>query len=845
VAAEKTVLFIPTYNEADNVRIIFDQIKALNLRTDILFLDDHSPDGTGAIIDELAANNKGVFAIHRPGKLGIGSAHKDGIRWAYEHGYTTLITMDCDFSHSPDYLKDFISHGEDYDVVVGSRYMSKTSLTEWSLYRKLLTYVGHFLTDRFLKMPYDATGAFRLYRLKQIPPGIFDLVQSDGYSFFFESLYILHLNKRSIREFSIHLPRRTYGDSKMSLKDAFKSFLFLVRIYVRTLSRKESYIYAEAVEPKAVAPTTAQTQWEAYWQKEGQSNHVLYGLIAQFYRVFIIRRILNHFIRKHFTYGANVLHAGCGSGQVDLDVAKRVNITALDLSVNALGIYKRCNPEVKEIVHGDIFKTPFADASFDGIYNLGVMEHFTEEEITKILGEFDRILKPGGKMVILVPPEGGLSVFFLKGVHFVLNKIFKKDIQLHPPEISRPRSEEHAKSMFEQHGLTMVDYYFGIMDAFTYAVVVLEKSPVSVRSAKGPDTSHSIVVTGATGFIGRRLVRKLLEHYDRGQIVCLVRPQIDSYKEKSGRENLKRLGLAVCEGDLLTGRGLDDLPRSPRLVFHLASCTDTSQADHSINDVGTKNLIEAIGPLGADTHFIFTSSIAVNDGRKDYSKPMTESSPAPQRPYHVYGRKKLRAEEYLTAQSRAMGFGLSMIRVCGVYGPDSIEKGLYNSIRKMVLDGESVLHRMNWPGRVSSMYVEDMAHLISEVSKHKPAGGPALYIPSVEALTVTDISRAYHEAYEIEYDPIHIPKFVWKLLEWTTGRKRLWEKIFPHFIYNKIWQANILVSQGYWNESQAMGKVLGDYRLTTFREFCLKLVQQERERNLHEILRRDHSIHPS
>src|SRR5262245_16607640 len=183
-----TLIFIPTYNEVDNVQILYKQIRDLRLDVDLLFVDDHSTDGTGEVIDDLVRQDNHTFAIHRHGKLGIGSAHQDGIRWAYERGYKRLITMDCDFSHSPEYLKDFISISEAADVVVGSRYIKEGSLREWNWFRKILTHLGHFLTRRVLGMPYDATGAYRLYRLDKIPQKFFLLVQSKGYSFFFESL---------------------------------------------------------------------------------------------------------------------------------------------------------------------------------------------------------------------------------------------------------------------------------------------------------------------------------------------------------------------------------------------------------------------------------------------------------------------------------------------------------------------------------------------------------------------------------------------------------------------------------------------------------------------------------
>ena len=238
----KTLLFIPTYNEAENVEKIFQRIQLLGLDTDILFMDDNSPDETGKIIDRIAAANKRVSRIHRKTKLGIGSAHKEGIQWAYRNRYEVLITMDCDFSHAPEYLFDFIENRNKTDIVVGSRYLKKDSLATWNIYRKSLTHLGHFLTVNFLDMPYDASGAFRLYNLKSIDKNIFSLIESNGYSFFFESLFILHLNKKSIFEIPTELPSRTYGTSKMTWKDAWKSLVLLIRLFCRKSFRKNTLL---------------------------------------------------------------------------------------------------------------------------------------------------------------------------------------------------------------------------------------------------------------------------------------------------------------------------------------------------------------------------------------------------------------------------------------------------------------------------------------------------------------------------------------------------------------------------------------------------------------------------
>ena len=244
----KPLLFIPTYNEHENVERIYGMIKALNLDLDMLFLDDNSPDGTGQILDNIATRDGRVSVIHRSGKLGIGSAHLDAIQRAYAKGYTVFISMDCDLTHSPDHLPQFLKYGDDFDVVLGSRFMRGDSLTEWNILRKFLTYLGHFLTRRVLHVPYDATGAFRLYRLDRINPGVFKLVESPGYSFFFESLYVLCLSGVRVKEIPISLPIRTHGQSKMRLSDVFASMRRLIELYSRSFHYKNELRKLKQVE---------------------------------------------------------------------------------------------------------------------------------------------------------------------------------------------------------------------------------------------------------------------------------------------------------------------------------------------------------------------------------------------------------------------------------------------------------------------------------------------------------------------------------------------------------------------------------------------------------------------
>lgn len=239
---KKILVMIPTYNERENVEKMHKEIRQTGIDTDIVFVDDNSPDGTGAVLDALSKNDPRLRVIHRPGKQGIGSAHKDGIAWVYLQGYTHLVTMDCDFTHSPSDIRDFLASADANDVVVGSRHMRENSLEGWNFWRKCITKTGHILTSLLLKMPYDATGAFRLYRLDRIPRDLFNKVESRGYSFFFESLTIINLNGFRIKEVPIALPPRTYGHSKLRLSDMVHALVFMITIFWNIQFNKKKFL---------------------------------------------------------------------------------------------------------------------------------------------------------------------------------------------------------------------------------------------------------------------------------------------------------------------------------------------------------------------------------------------------------------------------------------------------------------------------------------------------------------------------------------------------------------------------------------------------------------------------
>lgn len=471
----RTLIFIPTYNERDNAENMVRQIFDLGLDADLLFMDDNSPDGTGDVLDHLAAALPRMWVLHRAGKLGIGSAHLDGIRWAYDHGYERLITLDCDFTHTPADVARLMVLTEGNDLVAGSRYMQENSLPGWNVMRKSLTGLGHFMTKQLLGIEFDATGALRGYDLRRIPRELFDLVRARGYAFFFESMFLIVRNGFSVKEFPIVLPARTYGSSKMTLAEASRSGRQLLALWGASTANPARFRMTRAFTTVDPALPADLQGWDSYWDTKVRPSAIVYETIARLYRTGVIKRQLERFIFMNFRDGSRLLHAGCGSGQVDTGLQTRMKITAVDISPSALREYQRNNPAAVAIRHASILDLPFQPGIFDGIYNLGVVEHFSRAEIGVILAEFRRVLKPGGRLVIFWPHARATSVAVLNTAHWVLNDVLRKPARLHPAEVSLLRSRDWVEALIGDAGFRMADYSFGPRDFFVQAVVVAEK----------------------------------------------------------------------------------------------------------------------------------------------------------------------------------------------------------------------------------------------------------------------------------------------------------------------------------------------------------------------------------
>lgn len=214
-------------------------------------------------------------------------------------------------------------------------------------------------------------------------------------------------------------------------------------------------------------------EWDAYWASKPSGGSSLYQRIATLYRNAFISPGLAAAIETHFPPGASLLHAGCGSGGADSGLVK-FRVTAVDISMNALLLYARTDNR-GSMARASVFDLPFASGSFDGTYNLGVIEHFNDDEIRGMLLEMRRVIRPEGKIVLFWPHTRGSSVIVLRIVHWVLHHIFRSSLSLHPPEISLLRSRRHAEEVLAAAGLRCIGYHFGPGDGFVQAVVVAEK----------------------------------------------------------------------------------------------------------------------------------------------------------------------------------------------------------------------------------------------------------------------------------------------------------------------------------------------------------------------------------
>lgn len=216
----KPIAVVPTYNEADNITGFMAALFALPMPDlSVLVVDDESPDGTGKIVDGLAARQDRLHVMHRTGLRGLGRAYLDGFRWALNQGFDRIIQMDADFSHSPAYIPAMLDKSNEYDVVVGSRYISGGALdTGWEAGRVFLSAWANFYARSILRMKvHDATAGYKCWTRGALEKIQLDRVRSNGYVFQVEMAYLCQKLGLCVLELPIYFEDRRIGQSKMSI----------------------------------------------------------------------------------------------------------------------------------------------------------------------------------------------------------------------------------------------------------------------------------------------------------------------------------------------------------------------------------------------------------------------------------------------------------------------------------------------------------------------------------------------------------------------------------------------------------------------------------------------------
>lgn len=229
-------IVIPTYNEAENLARLVEQILAIHPTFNIIVVDDNSPDGTGEIAETLSRKDPRIHVIHRPYKAGLGTAYVEGFKHALAKGADLIFEMDADLSHDPKHLQDFLEASKSADLAIGSRYINGVRVEGWKFRRLLLSKLANIYVSYIMVRPvWDFTAGFRCYRRTVLESINLDRIRSDGYAFQIEMTYITFKHGFKVLEIPILFKEREYGDSKISRKVVWEAFWLTLKCHAPIL----------------------------------------------------------------------------------------------------------------------------------------------------------------------------------------------------------------------------------------------------------------------------------------------------------------------------------------------------------------------------------------------------------------------------------------------------------------------------------------------------------------------------------------------------------------------------------------------------------------------------------
>jgi len=439
----RILVFFPTYNEAGNVRPLIEAIRTEFPSSDLLVVDDASTDGTGEILDGLATSDPRLRTVHRPRKMGVGTAHKIAMVHARDHEYDLLVTMDADFSHHPRYLPRMVKLLAENDFVTGSRYVAGGRL-DYGVARTVLSRGANLVAKRALGMPLEEnTTLFRGFRRSLLERMEVAAIRSEGYSFAVESLYQIGRMTTRLAEFPIHFENRLRGTSKISRVEIARGILTVGRLFLgrslgvpaasgdRTLASDTTPCagcglrYALKIHPaREAGPPGAGSSYDCATMERRSHGAILQCLacglvfqvprllpeaLVQTYRDVEDPTYLDHIAARQTTFrynvrpvqpylrpGDRVLEVGSYCGAF-LEVAGEsgVDVTGLEPSRWAAGVARERQPA--PVFEGTLEELPEEVGAFDAIVAWDVLEHFAGP--LQELRHMNKRLRPGGLLV--------------------------------------------------------------------------------------------------------------------------------------------------------------------------------------------------------------------------------------------------------------------------------------------------------------------------------------------------------------------------------------------------------------------------------------------------------------
>jgi UDP-glucuronate 4-epimerase len=317
-------------------------------------------------------------------------------------------------------------------------------------------------------------------------------------------------------------------------------------------------------------------------------------------------------------------------------------------------------------------------------------------------------------------------------------------------------------------------------------------------------TNYKIIITGATGFIGKQVLKLLPKYYDKKDVLCLVW-DTDSKHEVEGRNDIEKLGYKIHKVDLLKKNTLKYIPKDPHLIIHLAANTNTSLANHEVNNIGTKNLYDSIEKISKKRHIVYASTIALVAGRTDSFKPIINTKDFAIT--NEYGRTKAEAEKFLRKKAVNDGFKLTCVRIATVYGPKARQDSMFPMLINRVCN-DSITTKINWPGIASFIHVDDCARAILELSTQriKSINKNRIFYLANESYSIDEVTNMIYKKINKCTSRIVIPKFLWSLIKKLHKTTPKLEKFLSSSIYNWIWRFGLLVDNATWCDTSSIWK---------------------------------------